>query len=416
MEPSTALGPGTHRDLSWICAHEEPESLAPSNLAAHSCQHFQFRPDAGPHPRPADRVEREQSVKMSSRDKAPVFVVGSARSGNTMLYHMLLSSGHFPIYRTEPLVFDLLVPRFGDLRSAAVRRKLMRYWLRSRQFRRSGLDARQITEKVMTSVSNGGDFLRAVMEEMARAGGYQRWTVWGPDNLLYLPDIKRQIPEALFIHVVRDGRDVAVALNRKQFIRPFPWDRNYRLFVSALHWMWKVQTGRHDARTLGADYLEVHFEDLVLNPSETLERIGTFIGQTLDYDRIQKIGAVRRPNTSFTEELEARNFSPVGRWKNLLSQDQIARLEYLTGDLLVELGYPLPHPQRANLGFRLRAMRSLYPAFYDLKEWLKTTTPVGRFVNLNRLHLDESEDSGSNVGGSYEDLPRPKEGINLISH
>jgi hypothetical protein len=353
---------------------------------------------------------------MSSRDKAPVFVVGSARSGNTMLYHMLLSSGHFPIYRTEPLVFDLLVPRFGDLRSAAVRRKLMRYWLRSRQFRRSGLDARQITEKVMTSVSNGGDFLRAVMEEMARAGGYQRWTVWGPDNLLYLPDIKRQIPEALFIHVVRDGRDVAVALNRKQFIRPFPWDRNYRLFVSALHWMWKVQTGRHDARTLGADYLEVHFEDLVLNPSETLERIGTFIGQTLDYERIQKIGAVRRPNTSFTEELEARNFSPVGRWKNLLSQDQIARLEYLTGDLLVELGYPLPHPQRANLGFRLRAMRSLYPAFYDLKEWLKTTTPVGRFVNLNRLHLDESEDSGLNVGGSYEDLPRPKEGINLISH
>ena len=109
---------------------------------------------------------------MSSREKAPVFVVGSARSGNTMLYHMLLSSGHFPIYRTEPVVFDLLIPRFGDLRSAAVRRKLMRFWLRSRQFRRSGLDARQITERVVTSVCNGGDFLRAVMDEMARAGGY----------------------------------------------------------------------------------------------------------------------------------------------------------------------------------------------------------------------------------------------------
>ncbi len=346
---------------------------------------------------------------MSSREKAPVFVVGSARSGNTMLYHMLLSSGHFPIYRTEPVVFDLLIPRFGDLRSAAVRRKLMRFWLRSRQFRRSGLDARQITERVVTSVRNGGDFLRAVMDEMARAAGYQRWTVWGPDNLLYIPDIKRQIPEALFIHVVRDGRDVALALDRKKFIRPFPWDRNYRLFVSALHWMWKVQTGRRYARALGPDYMEVRFEDLVLKPSETLEKIGTFIGQTLDYEKIRKIGAVHRPNTSFPEELEGRNFSPVGRWKNLLSENQIARLESLTGEPLVELGYPLSHPRRTDLGFRLRAMRFLYPAFYDLKEWLKTATPVGRFVNLNRLYLDKDEDAGFSVRGSYEDVPRPNE-------
>jgi hypothetical protein len=350
---------------------------------------------------------------MSSRDKAPVFVVGSARSGNTMLYHMLLSSGHFPIYRTEPLVFDLLVPRFGDLRSAAGRRNLMRYWLRSRQFRRSGLDAREITEKVMTSVSHGGEFLSAVMDAMAKAGGYQRWTVWGPDNLLYLPDIKRQIPEALFIHVVRDGRDVALALNRKEFIRPFPWDRNDRLFISALHWMWKVQTGRRYAQSLGSDYFEVRFEDLVLNPAGALERIGTFIGQPLDYETIRKTGAARRPNTSFTEELEARKFSPVGRWKNMLSEDQIAQLEDLTGDLLLKLGYPLSHSRQTNSRLRLRAMRFLYPVFYDLKEWLKTSTPAGRFVNLNRLHLDEIEDPALNP---YEDLPRPKELTNLTSH
>jgi hypothetical protein len=346
---------------------------------------------------------------MLSRDKAPVFVVGSARSGNTMLYHMLLSSGHFPIYRTEPVVFDLLIPRFGDLGCTAVRRRLMRYWLRSRQFRRSGLDARQITETVMTSVRSGGDFLRAVMDEMARVGGYQRWTVWGPDNLLYIPDIKRQIPEALFIHMVRDGRDVALALDRKKFIRPFPWDRNYRLFVSALHWMWKVQTGRRYARTLSPDYLEVRFEDLVLNSSETMERVGAFIGENLDYEKLRKISAVHVPNTSFTEELEAHNFSPVGRWKNLLSEDQIAGLEDLTGELLVELGYPLSQPRRPDLGFRLRAMRSLYPAYYDLKEWLKTATPMGRFVNMNRLHLDEVEHMGSNIRGLRENLPSPKE-------
>ncbi len=38
-------------------------------------------------------------------------------------------------------------------------------------------------------------------------------------------------------------------------------------------------------------------------------------------------------------------------------------------------------------------MRSMYPVFYQLKEWLKTATPLGRFVNMNRLQIDQNEDS-----------------------
>ena len=35
----------------------------------------------------------------------------------------------------------------------------------------------------------------------------------------------------------------------------------------------------------------------------------------------------------------------------------------------------------------------MYPSFYRLKEWLKMSTPLGRFVNMNRLHIDQYEDS-----------------------
>jgi sulfotransferase family protein len=340
---------------------------------------------------------------MSATDKAPVFVVGSARSGNTMMFHMLLASGRFPVYRTEPCVFDLLVPTFGEpwgnrlrrFRTVATRRKLMRCWVRTRQFRNSGLDAREITEKVVSSVATGGDFLRAVMGAVARTGGFKRWAVWGPDNLLHIPAIKRQIPDALFIHVVRDGRDVAHALDTKGHIRPFRWDHAYRLYVSGLHWMWKVQTGRRYGRAIGRDYIEVRFEDLVLHPEEVLTKVGAFIGEKLDYEKIRnaKLGALQAPNTSFPEEWKSGDFSPVGRWKRKLADDKVARLEALIGELLVELGYPLSNTANTTLSFRLRTMRQVYPAFYRLKEWLKMQTPLGRFVDTSRLHIDECDGS-----------------------
>src|ERR1019366_9403094 len=391
MEPQATLAAGSNRNLSGLRAHEKCEPFAASNLASEGGQEVRGFPDAGAGFGSTGGSWTRVTGKVTTRDKSPVFVVGSARSGNTMLYHMLLSSGRFPIYLTEPCVFDLLVPRFGDFRNIATRRELMRWWLRTRQFRRSGPDAGEITEQVLTSVTTGGEFLRAVMGEMARAGGFQRWAVWGPDNLLFVPTIKRQIPDALFIHVVRDGRDVACALDRKEFIRPFRWDRSYRLYVSALHWMWKVQTGRRHGRAIGPDYMEVRFEDLVLHPEEALAKVGAFVGENLDYEKIRKakIGAIRVPNTSFTEEWKSGSFSPVGRWRRQLSDDKVTRLEGLVGELLMELGYPLSCTDSTTLGFRLRTMRAMYPAFYQLKEWLKTATPLGRFVNMNRLQFDQ---------------------------
>jgi len=49
--------------------------------------------------------------------KPPVFIVGSPRSGTTLLYHMLLSAGGFAVYLTESKVFDLVFPQFPNLNS-----------------------------------------------------------------------------------------------------------------------------------------------------------------------------------------------------------------------------------------------------------------------------------------------------------
>src|SRR5450631_2086678 len=125
--------------------------------------------------------------------------------------------------------------------------------------------------------------------------------------------------------------------------------------------------------------------------------------------RKTKIGAIGVPNTSFTEEWKSGGFSPVGRRRRQLSDDKVTRLEGLIGKFLAELGYPLSRAESATPRFRLRTMRAMYPAFYQLKKWLKAATPLGRFVNMNRLHIDQYEDScdlaeGSVAGESAESL------------
>src|SRR5208337_3631990 len=135
---------------------------------------------------------------------------------------------------------------------------------------------------------NAGDFLRFVMEAIARKQGVARWAESTPLHMLYLPLIKKVIPDALVIHIIRDGRDVTASLDRIGWIRPLPWDRTRAFLVPAIFWRWIVSRGRRSGQALGGDYMEVHYEDRVHEPREALARIGQFIEHDRDYDRIQQ--------------------------------------------------------------------------------------------------------------------------------
>jgi hypothetical protein len=329
-------------------------------------------------------------VQAASRANAPVFVLGCPRSGTTVLYHMLLSAGNFAVYRTESNVFSVLQPRFGNFRSESNRRELLRVWLKSRLFRDSGLDAEDISEKIMRDCRSAGDFLRILMEETARHQGVERWADSTPDHLLYIPQIKREIPRALVVHIIRDGRDVALSYVKQGWAHPFPWDKAEQLSVAGLFWEWIVGRGREYGRALGADYYELRYEDLIEKPHETLCALGEFLGQELDYDKIQQtgIGSVSQPNTSFSADSPGA-FNPVGRWEKKMTPEQVADFEALTGDFLQELGYPLSSATRHNL--RTMRLRYSYLAGFTLRHWLKSRTPLGRFAKLERLEISDTD-------------------------
>jgi LPS sulfotransferase NodH len=318
------------------------------------------------------------NVQTSARSQSPVFVLGSPRSGTTLLYHMLLSAGNFAVYRTESSVLNLLEPRFGSLSVARNKRRLLKAWLGTKLFAVSGLDQQAISDKIMAECRNGGDFLRIVMSEVARKQGVQRWADTTPEHLLYLQRIKQTIPDALVIHVIRDGRDVALSADKLGYIRRLWWDRTPSKMAAALYWQWMVTKGRESGRELGGDYMEVHFEDLVREPRKLLASISQFIAQDLDYDHIRRvgIGAVNAPNSSFAAE---GSFDPIGRWRSGYSMEELAMVEGLVGRTLAENGYQLAMDgTRALNGAGIKMMRAAYTSYFETKLFLKTKTPLGR--------------------------------------
>jgi glycosyltransferase involved in cell wall biosynthesis len=224
-----------------------------------------------------------------------------------------------------------------------------------------------------------------------------------------LPRIKQTIPDALVIHIIRDGRDVALSLEKQHWIRPFPWDHGKELLTAALYWEWIVNRGRTLGRALGDDYMEVRYEDLVANPNSTLAEVGQFIDQDLDYEQIQRvgIGSVSRPNSSFEGDKKAAGFHPVERWKKSLTRQQLGQVEGLIGQRLEELGYAgeaAQHSEEAPAD--LKRMRKMYHAYFDAKLALKTKTPLGRLVGGDLQFLGGQAEVPAQSSEAFEESVR----------
>ena len=330
----------------------------------------------------------------SDRKYAPIFVMGCHRSGTNLIYDMLLSSGGFAIHRGYLPLYKKLIPRFGSMENRANREKILATWMRSKGFRRYGLDPAPLSAHILNDCRTGGDFIRAVMDSLAQNQQAQRWALYDPDNVMHVEQVKRDIPNAIFLHIIRDGRDIALSLKKMEGFSPLPWDRSSQtnsLVATALYWEWMIQQGRARGSKFPADYIEIRYEDLITNPRETLGRLGGFIDHDLDYDRIQSagLGRLSETNSSFREEGKEK-IKPLGRWKERLGHADVAAIEASVEKCLEENGYELSLPEaERRRSWRQSSMRRIYPVFFDAKLWLKVHTPFGKLADLSMLELQD---------------------------
>ena len=318
--------------------------------------------------------------------KRPVFVVGCPRSGTTLLYSMLVASGGFAFYRKETYFYDLEA-RFPHLTSPRSRQEFLDKFLAGYLGRVPGLDVAPIAQKAVAECETTSEFLPRLMTAITEEQGMERWIEGTPVHVLYMDRIAQAVPDALFVHVIRDGRDCALSTDRQGWAPPLPWDANRRVGVAALFWEWMVRAGRRYGRTHPRTYMEVRFEQLIDDPRAALADVGQFIDHNLDLDRIaaNPVHALKNPNTSFREERTRGEFNPIGRWKSA-DADDIRLCEALIGSYLEELGYePTIRSASAGRSVLVRRMRATYLGLFEAKHLLKAHTPLGRFMTSTRV-------------------------------
>ena len=195
--------------------------------------------------------------------------------------------------------------------------------------------------------------LRAFYALYAEQEGKPRYGEKTPGYVFLLPQIAALLPEAHFIHIIRDPGDTALSL-RKTWFAP---GQDFRVLGG--EWRKHVEAGRR-AASLVRRYLEVRFEDLVLHSERELQRVCEYLAlawdpRMLDYgeqgaarlERLQGRLHARIPMMVEREErtrihanlTRAPDAERLEVWRREMTAAERSVLEDAAGPLVRELGY-----------------------------------------------------------------------------
>jgi hypothetical protein len=270
-----------------------------------------------------------------------LFVVGCPRSGTTLLQRML-DANPFLAVSNDPH-FIPFAPGVGDGLDPPVTPELVDWLLSYRTFARLGLDEPTV-RAAAASARTYRQFVSALYDAFAHERGKRLAGEKTPRYVRYLPLLHALFPGARVVHIVRDGRDVA--LSTLDWARPDRGPGRFRLWqehplaVCALSWRWHVTTGMRDGATLGGLYSEVRYEDLVSKPERTLRRLTArlrlpFAGEMLAFH----VGRQRHEPGLSAKDAWLPPTPGLRDWRVALAPADLELFEALAGDLLARLGY-----------------------------------------------------------------------------
>lgn len=219
---------------------------------------------------------RKKVNLMCSMIRRRIFLVGCPRSGTTLLQRCIAahpSVVSFP----ETDFFAKAIGRHGFLRSALGRIKPTRR-LAAFRYLSEVLQDPGIVEQGEGSTSLQETIDRFVEVLDSRANGCSVWLEKTPKHFRYVEEIEKRVPDARFIHLVRDGRDV-VASVLDLSSRYSGFERDGSLEAAINLWNEAVRTAlrcRHKNH-----HVVISYEKFIKDPENILRGLCRFLG--IDY-------------------------------------------------------------------------------------------------------------------------------------
>jgi len=280
----------------------------------------------------------EIATVAGSSANAPFFVVGAQRSGTTMLRLMLnnhprlavpFESGFIP-------VFFRRLAEYGDLADPRNAARLLRDICVHPKVEKGKLvpDAAAVLSRRSATYR---ELVDAIFSEYAQRKGKARWGDKTPAYITEIDILLQVFPYCRLIHMVRDGRDVALSLGG------INWGSRHIPRV-AEDWRWKTVLAHKIGTVLGDRFLEVRFEDLVHDAERELRRICGFLGEPFDPAVLQYSGSAESEMPSDSMQWHRTSTRPpdpekVYEWKRRMPVADRILFEAVAGDALDLFGY-----------------------------------------------------------------------------
>lgn len=288
------------------------------------------------------------------RDPPPfLFFVGSGRSGTTLIREIfnahpacaIPDETHFvPMLARHRWLYE----RPGEpFRADRLLRDLATY----EQFRRMLTPEEAERALADPTIGDYPEALRRLYGAYAAREGKTRYGDKTPRYCLDVPILATMLPDARFVHVIRDGRDVALSVKGVSFGPD-------TLGGAALYWRNRALATRRFGEVLDPSrYTEYRHEELLEDTEQVVRRLCTFAELPFDpamltyHERIAPRSEAHHPHVHRPPTKGLRD------WRTELSLDEVRLVELLVGDALDELGYDLATDEYTLPIERERALR-----------------------------------------------------------
>jgi hypothetical protein len=235
-------------------------------------------------------------------------------------------------------IYPLIHRRDPVLGPGATRERLVREILRSSDLRQ--WKPRPSLEATLASIRRPGfdGVVEALLGSWTLSRGKSRWGEKTPHHTLCWRTILDGFPDMKVVHLVRDGRDVALSF------RAAPFGPKH-VYQAAHHWARHLTSAEAAGAALGKTaFLLVRYEDLLEDPERELRRICAFLPERYDPAMLNYYGHdVAYPTDARNSERLRR---PVlgdnhGQWRTRLTPRELRIFEAIAGDHLERYGYPV---------------------------------------------------------------------------